>query len=166
MKRIFGLLVALTMLMGANGVLAQTGSSDGHALSVEVQAFDSITLGGTPPSFVITAEGEATDTGSTIAWATNETTRTITVQSSLTAAAIDYAVTVEATNPVTSDGATPGTPAGAVTIPGSDESAAAFITTISQSSASATLEYVVDISVTDPTGTDSHTITYTFTADS
>lgn len=157
MKKVFGLLAALTVLFSASMVLA--ADSDGHTVTVNVSAINEVAITGGNVTLTInnaTAGAEpddATDTSTSLDWTTNEQSRKITVVSDN--ATPNFTLKVQAT------GVTGGTGAGEITV---TDSAQDFVTGIAETTGSATLSYTASATASAGDGSDIHTVTYTITA--
>lgn len=159
MKKLMICLVILGLIFGMAGT-AIAGSTATHQVTVTVSAINEISItGGNIELTIDTATAgsdpdDEVDTTCDLAWTTNETSKKITVVSSL--ASQDFTLKVLATN------ISGGTAAAQVTI--TDE-AQDFITAVATTVGNCDLEYTASATAAQGTGNDVHTtITYTITA--
>jgi hypothetical protein len=154
MKKSIYFIVCGLFLFGSAGI-GLADDSDSHTVTVNVSSIDDVTLTGGNVTLSITALNTATTNNATsLAWATNQSTRRITVASNIASV---YGLTVL---PTGSTGA--GTAAGSPVTVGT--SAQNLVTAISTGSGNCTLQYSATAEPGDGTTTEVHTVTYTITA--
>ena len=139
-----------------------SAATDNHTVTVTLTAINEVAITGGNITLTINtavAGGEPSDavdnTTCDLDWTTNEASKKITVVSNLSAAAQDFTLLVVAQS------VTGGTAASEVTV---DDSAADFVTAISTTTGGCDLQYTGQALISDGTGSDVHTITYTLTA--
>lgn len=156
MRNLFGVLLASFVVTGS-AFAADTGS---HTVTVTVSAINEVAISGGNVALAIDSgdtSGPAAASDATTAdllWSTNESNKKITVATNL--AAIDFPLTVEATN------VTGGTSGGPVTL---STTAQDLVTGISLTAGTADLSYAASATAAAGTGSNVHTVTYTITAE-
>jgi predicted secreted Zn-dependent protease len=157
--RSLAVLAVIAALAVSFGPAAMAGTTDSHTVTVTVTTINELAITGgnltltinsaTPGSGLDDAEDSTTcDLG----WTTNSGTKKITVATDL--AEPSFTLKVTAAN------VSGGTSAGQVTL---STTAQNFVTGVSQVAGTCDLDYVASAEVTDGTGTDTHTVTYTLT---
>lgn len=160
LKKTCILLLAVIMLFSLSE-LSFAADTDNHTVTVTVSAVNEVAITGGNINLTInsaTAGSEPnddTDNTCSLAWTTNEASKKVTVETTTSAAQL-FGLTVEAT------GVAGGTSGGVITL--TDGAAASdFVTAISQTVGSCTLDYTASATTADGTGTDTHTVVYTIT---
>lgn len=146
--------LSLTLLALAFSTSAFASDTAGHTVTVEVLPVNEVAIvGGNVDLDIDFTYAAADSTAANLTWSTNESSKKITVQTSL--GTIVYPLTVEAI------GATGGTAAAAVVL---TTTPADFVTGISLTDGGADLSYSATATAADGVGTESHTVTYTIVA--
>ena len=157
MKRltVFGALLLSVAICG----FALATDTDNHQVTVQVTAINEVGITGGNITLTIntaTAGSQPTDavdnTTCDLAWSTNQSSKKITVQTSL--GSPTFALKVAAQN------VSGGTAGSEVTV---STSAQDFVSSISTTVGSCDLQYTASATLSDGTGSDVHTITYTMT---
>lgn len=137
--------------------MSMAADTDNHQVTVQVTAINEVGISGGNITLTInsaTAGSQPTDAvdNSTcdLAWSTNQSSKKITVQTSL--GSPNFSLKVAAQN------VTGGTAGSEVTI---GTSAQDFVSSISTTVGSCDLQYTASATLSDGTGSDVHTITYT-----
>jgi hypothetical protein len=153
------LLSLAAMLLVALACPAAGASSDGHTVTVQVNAVNELAVSGGNITLTVNSATPGSDlddaTDSTtcdLAWTTNQASKKITAETNL--AAPNFTLKVVAQN------VSGGTAAPEVTL---STTAQDFVTGASQSSGSCDLAYTASATAAQGTGSDVHTITYTIT---
>jgi hypothetical protein len=162
------LFATAVLALAAPAVMAQAPSSS-HTVTVTVNPLDAIDVQG-DVTLVLAFDpvsGTLVDSDNTsiLSWITNQAARKVTVQTSLDG--FTYGLQVTAGTITETDGAAGdgGTAVGAMDLEsaGPAEGAQDFITGINVAGAWCPLIYDATASVTDGTGSEMHTVTYTLT---
>lgn len=149
--RKFLALAAASFLFAGSAFAASTAN---HTVTVTVSAVNEVAITGGNVSLNIGSTYAASDaTTADLTWSTNESTKKITVASSL--ATIVYPLSVAAT------GASGGTAAGTIVL---TNVAQDFVTAISLTDGTANLSYSATSTAGSGTGVEAHTVTYTILA--
>ncbi len=153
-------LLAISFLIIGLIEFCSAANNDNHQVTVTVNAINELALTGGNITLTINSAAagsdpnDATNATCTLAWTTNETSKKITVVSSL--ASQNFALKVLAT------GISGGTAAPEVTV---DNSADDLVTAVATTTGGCTLSYTAQATAAQGTGSDVHTtVTYTITA--
>jgi len=162
------LFATAVLVLAASGVMAQV--SDSHTVTVRVDPMDAIDVQGDVTLVIafdpVTGLGSATDNTAILSWITNQAARKVTVQTNLDGFTYGLQVTPGAITQTAGAAGDEGTPiAGAMDLEnaGPTEGPQDFITAIDNAGAWCPLIYDASATVTDPTGSEVHTVTYTLT---
>lgn len=161
------LFATAVLALAAPGVMAQV--SDSHTVTVTVNPLDAIDVQGDVTLILAfdPVSGTLVDSDNTaiLSWITNQAARKVTVQTNLDG--FTYGLQVTAGAITQTDGAPgdEGTGVGAIDLEnaGPAEGAQDFVTDIDVAGAWCPLVYDASASVTDGTGSEVHTVTYTLT---
>lgn len=133
---------------------ALAASSDNHTVTVTVAAVNEVAIVGGNVSLNIGSSFTASDsTTADLTWSTNETSKKITVVSSLGSNVFPLSVTAASVSG--------GTSAGVVVI---SNTAQDLVTAISETDGTADLSYSASSDAASGTGVEAHTVTYTILA--
>lgn len=153
------LLVVLVVLGIAGYTLA--ADNDSHTVTVTVSAINELAITGGNVTLTInsaTAGSQPDDavdnTTADLDWTTNQSSKKITIVSNLSLAAQNFTLLAVAQN------VTGGTAASQVTV---DDSADDFVTGVATTLGGCDIQYTGQATVSDGTGSDVHTITFTLT---
>lgn len=160
------LFTAVLAVLLTPAVFAQL-DSDSHIVTVTVDALDAVDVSDAQVDLVIainlgTGAGQATDSSSTLNWATNGAARRITVQTDR--GTINYPLYVLASG--VSGSATPGVGGSRGTAGGEVQlstTAQSLVTGIAYADGNCSLTYRATATVAVAPGTESHNVTYTLT---
>ena len=158
MNKVLPVLATVVLIFAPKAVVvAQT--TDNHTATATISTINEIAITGGNPTLTINSAtagsglDDATDnTSADLDWSTNDTSKKITAATNL--ASPNFTLKVAAEN------VTGGTAASQVTL---TTVAADFVTSIANTAGGCDLSYTASATVTDGTGSDIHTITYTLT---
>ncbi len=157
MKTKFVVLASTVLTLGFAWIAVAANSAN-HQITVTVNSINELAItGGNKTLTISTATAgsnpnAATNAECTMAWTTNDTTKKITVVTSL--------ASPKFTLKVTATGVTGGTAAPQVTL---STTAQNFVTGVATTTGGCTLSYVASATAAQGTGSDVHTVTYTIT---
>ena len=155
-RQLFICAILMSLAMAGMALAADT---DNHQVTVQVVAINEVGITGGNITLTInsaTAGSQPTDdvdnTTCDLAWSTNQSSKKITVQTSLGSPNFNLKVIAQSV--------TGGTAGSEVTV---GTSAQDFVSSISTTVGSCDLQYTASATLSDGTGSDIHTITYTMT---